>query len=985
MRIPLALLWAGCQDPHTCETPTRGSPETPEDPPEKTPIWPDDWGFADLHAHPAIQLSFGADSSGKNGIIHGDMGGEHGTGSLSADLPSCDGDKHGDSYDAVNDAVKAAAFSALDGSTGGNHLKGGAPGLVGWPDAQSITHQQMHTEMVHRAWQGGMRLMVASATDNKLLSKMWTIGSWSTIFDQMDQGDQDSHRAFDKASAEAQLDAIRDWVDLNEDWAQIVTSSEQLGEVMAKGKLAVLLAVEMDSLSAEDILSLYDSHDVRLVTPIHLANNPSFGGMAVYSDLFNASNETMHGENVAVSPDNTVRWRYANPRHLSVELTPLPIFPLAATTSVSDGASCALDYELCEALGAPSLAGQVNADGLYGGGEDAILSLMRAGLIVDLAHMSDASQDEVLSLAESFDLPVVDTHTDIRPALSAVGTAARQVSERSLSERHLARIGALGGIVGLGTEGHAGPVLVERISGSPLEKLVSDDPISGDLTWTLNEPKLVLGIQTGDDDLRDDSELQLVVTDTSGASYTILLREQGDDGPQELGTFGNNERDWLVAPLPAGLAPFQIDSLQLRLVQSDPGCETYCDNWKLSALQVFYVGREEAHLLYSDSNVRYLHYFRANDEPEGSPDWEIPIEVQPNRVLTVELWTGEDDLRCGASARLDVKMSDGSLWTDPIFDQRVEPYRGLPSSSYILRPIALPEGVTPEEVESVGLTLLQGACEAFTTSDNWNIDGIKIVAPDDAPVVLVDRSGWPFIRLSESDPEIALAAEPLHDEPLRTLSGRYVRVGVKTGTDDIQDGAFASATLSFGGPSPGAVSFDLNEGAKWGDGYFAWRVVDLGQEVDAYDLEQLHIHFAGQEDDWKVASLQIELLSGPIGEWLEQMAVALAALGDRGVALGTDLNGLAPQVPYSEVSPIYPLDPPSAPSGYEPLQPQKLGERTFDFSSDGLSNYGALPDFLGALEAHDPDTEGDTLPLFRSAADFRDTWAAIEAAAANIP
>jgi hypothetical protein len=426
----------------------------------------------------------------------------------------------------------------------------------------------------------------------------------------------------------------------------------------------------------------------------------------------------------------------------------------------------------------------------------------------------------------------------------------------------------------------------------------------------------------------------------------------------------------------------------LRVVQGD--CNLSCDNWKLQALQVFYVERDDARLLYTGTSASYLHYFKAHEDDDGSPEWAVPVAIQSNRVVLVESWTGEDDLRCGAGAELTLMNEDGSTWSDPIFERHLEPYRGFPAASMAVRPVALDEGVAPEDVRSVGLTLVQGSCEIGSTSENWNLDGLRVIAPAAQPLVMVERFGWPIIRLSESDPQVALPAEPLFDPDASPavgsapVKGRFYKVSVQTGTDDLQVGRMAKATLSWGGPTPGSIGFPLNEGAKWTDGYQAWRVVDLGEEIDPNDITSLVITFIGEEDDWKIQSVQIDRMDGPIGELMDEIGMALSHLDNRGVALGTDMNGLAPQVPYSEVPVVYPLALSGAPTTYVPLDRQQLGDRVFDFPVDGLSNYGALPDLLAALEARDP-TPDDTGPLFQSADDFLQMWKSVESAAAAMP
>src|SRR5215510_1384532 len=214
------------------------------------------WGFSDLHTHPASTYAFGGDENGENGIMHGKPGlaytpdknveNQH----LQSDLPSCDADQHGDMWwDLVKDGTRSGAFSALDGSPGGNHLASGFPTFDGWPDARSLTHQQMHVQWLHRAWEGGLRLMVASTVDNQVLAALWG-KDWFQLFEE-ELGDVADK---DYKSARLQLQAIEVIATANSDWMAIARNGAEARQIIAAGKLALVLGLEQDSLSIDDII-----------------------------------------------------------------------------------------------------------------------------------------------------------------------------------------------------------------------------------------------------------------------------------------------------------------------------------------------------------------------------------------------------------------------------------------------------------------------------------------------------------------------------------------------------------------------------------------------------------------------------------------------------------------------------------------------------------------------------------------------------------
>src|SRR5262249_1108229 len=124
------------------------------------------WGFADSHAHPASHLAFGQN------LLHGEP-----FGPMAEKLGSCES-KHGKlGTGGPGTEVKSIFMSLVeppyDRETGEpgkpvvGHRPGGYPIFDGWPRYTTRAHQQMHLEWIRRAWQGGLRVMVALAVNNE--------------------------------------------------------------------------------------------------------------------------------------------------------------------------------------------------------------------------------------------------------------------------------------------------------------------------------------------------------------------------------------------------------------------------------------------------------------------------------------------------------------------------------------------------------------------------------------------------------------------------------------------------------------------------------------------------------------------------------------------------------------------------------------------------------------------------------------------------
>ena len=220
-----------------------------------------------------------------------------------------------------------------------------------------------------------------------------------------------------------------------------------------------------------DFVAYLVAHDVRHVIPIHLLEN-GFGSPAVYEMLFSIENVITNGH-----PFPT-RDAYASGIRLGV--------------AYDDVFGRLMEVAANKAGGRPVMTRQrgiAHASGLTVNGEIFMQEMMRAGIIIDVDHMSDRSVDRTLDLATSGRLryPVISSHTGFRDLSFGQWTTADSgrtwspnstltvqephwqdkflvagtehlAKERDRSAAHLARIVALGGMVGVG----AGPGMIPR-------------------------------------------------------------------------------------------------------------------------------------------------------------------------------------------------------------------------------------------------------------------------------------------------------------------------------------------------------------------------------------------------------------------------------------------------------------------------------------------------------------------------------------------
>src|SRR5207237_683144 len=254
-------------------------------------------GFADLHAHPMVNLAF----AGK--LVHGGLD----VGSLLTVDADCnknlraksigqaldrDNGTHGGysiggavglGSNPCGDIFRNAIHGALQE---GNHAAitpdnaVGYPSFKDWPLWNDITHQKMWVDWVRRSYDSGQRVMVALAVNN------YTIATGVA-------GDGDGPTD-DRASADLQIAEIKTFVGRHNDFMEVAFTPDDLRRIIAANKMAIVLGVEIDNIgnfnklpgggggkaTHDEVLRLYNE-GVRYIFPIHLIDN-KFGGTAVY-------------------------------------------------------------------------------------------------------------------------------------------------------------------------------------------------------------------------------------------------------------------------------------------------------------------------------------------------------------------------------------------------------------------------------------------------------------------------------------------------------------------------------------------------------------------------------------------------------------------------------------------------------------------------------------------------------------------------------
>lgn len=472
------------------------------------------WGWADLHAHPASHLGFGADANGESGIFWGKPGKKMPDGwtTLYTDLPACSFKHGGADGDLVRHETHKGLMQQLDSVTEHPHQTAdfgennfGSPDFRHWPHARSVTHQQMHITAIRRAYDGGQRLMVASVTDNEFLHDMWAKVGYNANGAPVPKIDPQ----FGYDSALRQIKHIKQMAKDNAQWMQIVESAAQARAIIRADKMAIILSLEMDSLTPQQVLLLVKNEGVRHVIPIHLINN-QMGGPAVYSDAFNAVNNFVNSSRdddgdllnngfFKVIYDPLISFRLGRPSYIRpegnniVQGGAMHIDPVPIATYMT------LGYDNPGAIG-----GHRNSLGLTDLGRGLFTALAQLGVLMDVAHMSEKATADTLAMAERLNYPVMDSHTGLRAADETA------FSERDLARKHATKIGELGGVIGMGTEGVRGikVLLPNQWSGIqfvPLERFKGPEVRTWNLPTLPGDPfisHLIVRTKTGTKSLK---------------------------------------------------------------------------------------------------------------------------------------------------------------------------------------------------------------------------------------------------------------------------------------------------------------------------------------------------------------------------------------------------------------------------------------------------------------------------------------------------
>ncbi|MFG2407728.1 discoidin domain-containing protein [Streptomyces brevispora] len=296
-----------------------------------------------------------------------------------------------------------ALFENVTGGSNGHHDPVGWPTFKSWPAHNSLSHQQNYYAWLERAWRGGQRILVNDLVSNGLLCSIYV----------KDRGcnEMDAIRLEARKTYEMQDYVDKIYGGAGKGFFRIVTDSTQARQVVAEGKLAVVLGVEtsepfgckqildVSQCSRADIDSGLDELyklGVRSMFLCHKFDNALCGvrmdsgtiGTAVNIGQFLSTGTFWNTEKCSGPQHDNPAGNVAAP----AEVTKL----LPAGTKVptyDSGAQC-------------------NTRGLTRLGEYAVKGLMKRNMMFEADHMSVKAAGRALDMLESANYPgVLSSHS----------------------------------------------------------------------------------------------------------------------------------------------------------------------------------------------------------------------------------------------------------------------------------------------------------------------------------------------------------------------------------------------------------------------------------------------------------------------------------------------------------------------------------------------------------------------------------------------
>jgi len=298
----------------------------------------------------------------------------------------------------VGGAVASEFIGKIEGTEGDTGLHLGRKQVnTQWPRWDTIAHQQAFEGSLRQAHLGGLSIVTVSLVSNGFLCSALPYQNLKRPCDEM-------------TDVEVQIQMAKDF-DARTAWAEIALSPAHARQIIASGKLAMVLSIEVSKLFGtkdwRSELNRFYNLGVRSIQPVHQLDN-RFGGAALHNAIFQAAQFL---ENCHIDTDCGVTG---------------PGFTLGFDVD----ANCR------------------NVKGLTAEGKALVQELMAKGMLIDLAHMSERTVEDTVALTRGNTYyPVYISHGHFREVMSPDLAANEKTTPASV----IRYVRQSGGIFGLRT------------------------------------------------------------------------------------------------------------------------------------------------------------------------------------------------------------------------------------------------------------------------------------------------------------------------------------------------------------------------------------------------------------------------------------------------------------------------------------------------------------------------------------------------------
>ena len=393
----------------------------------------DVYGFVDMHSHIFSNFGFGG------ALFHGSafhpLGVEHA-------LPDCDvvhgengrKDLFGYAYDgggndgSVGELIPALLKGELEED---NHVTDGYPDFTEWPNARKrSTHQVQYYKWIERAYLSGLRLIVQHATTNSVICNISVGEGWVPS-----RYDCEDMTATDREIAAVY--ELEDYIDAQsggpeQGWFRVVKTPAEAREVIASGKLAVILGIETsdlfnchltprpngpvcDEAYVDSQLDEYYEKGVRVLFPNHKYDN-AFApgdGSGGFIEAGNFLNSGYYTNKVQDCPTDIPNGFDHGPVEFKNLNEPRDVYQSEPDEDLSELPEAPVDTIL--PFAGKLLGGSIEGDHCQNGtltpiGEHLLEGMMKRGMVIEVDHLSRRAYKRAYEMLEENNYPAVGTH-----------------------------------------------------------------------------------------------------------------------------------------------------------------------------------------------------------------------------------------------------------------------------------------------------------------------------------------------------------------------------------------------------------------------------------------------------------------------------------------------------------------------------------------------------------------------------------------------